>query len=123
MDIKDLKRLKPILESAGNFGALVPNMSYYIFKNRGGKWKTIIIWTKLNMGTMREVDCFVTDYNYDTDTRTGEDSSESNGAGTLSETINRTISNKVDSYLKFEKIENIMAQIYKDLDVLFYGLI
>ena len=40
-------------------------MSYYIFKNRGGKWKTIIIWTKLNMGTMREVDCFVTDYNYE----------------------------------------------------------
>lgn len=62
---KDLKRLKPILESDGNFGTLVPNMSYYIFKNRGGKWKTIIIWTKLNMGTMREVDCFVTDYNYE----------------------------------------------------------
>ena len=58
---------------------------------------------------------YITDYNYDTDTRTGNDSSESNGAGTLSETINRTISNKVDSYLKFEKIENI---IYKDLDVL-----
>lgn len=66
---------------------------------------------------------YITDYNYDTDTRTGEDSSESNGSGTLSETINRTISNKVDSYLKFEKIENIMAQIYKDLDVLFYGLL
>ena len=66
---------------------------------------------------------YVTDYNYDTDTRTGADSSESNGAGTLSETINRTISNKVDSYLKFEKIENIMTQIYKDLEVLFYGLI
>ena len=66
---------------------------------------------------------YITDYNYDTDTRTGNDSSESNGAGTLSETINRTISNKVDSYLKFEKTENIMSQIYKDLDVLFYGLI
>lgn len=66
---------------------------------------------------------YITDYNYDTDTRTGEDSSESNGAGSLSETINRTISNKVDSYLKFEKIENIMAQIYNDLDVLFYGLL
>lgn len=66
---------------------------------------------------------YITDYNYDTDSRTGEDSSESNGEGTLSETINRTISNKVDSYLKFEKIENIMSQIYKDLDVLFYGLL
>ena len=62
---KDLKRLKPILESDGSFGSLIPNMSYYIFKNRGGKWKTIIIWTKLNMGTMREVACFVTDYNYE----------------------------------------------------------
>lgn len=61
---KDLKKLKPILESDGRFAALEPNMSYYIFKNRGGKWKTIIIWTRLNMGTMREIDCFVTDYNY-----------------------------------------------------------
>ena len=40
-------------------------MAYYIFKNRGGKWKAIIIWTKLNMGTMRESDCFVTNYNYE----------------------------------------------------------
>ena len=62
---KDLKNSNQFFESKGNFGSLVPNMAYYIFKNRGGKWKTIIIWTKLNMGTMREVDCFVTDYNYE----------------------------------------------------------
>ena len=62
---KDLKKLRPILESNGSFGKLIPNMSYYIFKNRGGKWHNIIIWTKLNMGTMREVDCFVTNYNYE----------------------------------------------------------
>lgn len=62
---KDLKRLKPILESEGKFGSVVPNMSYYIFKNRGGKWKTIIVWTKINLGTMREVDCFVTNYNFE----------------------------------------------------------
>lgn len=62
---KDLKKLKPILESDGKFGVSVPNMSYYIFKNRGGKWKIIIIWTRLNLGTMRETDCFVTNYNYE----------------------------------------------------------
>lgn len=62
---KDLKRLKPILESEGRFGTLIPNMAYYIFKNRGGKWKAIIVWTKINLGTMREVDCFVTDYNFE----------------------------------------------------------
>lgn len=61
---KDLKSLDPILKSDGSFAALVPNMSYYIFKNRGGKWKAIIVWTKINLGTMREIDCFVTDYNY-----------------------------------------------------------
>lgn len=62
---KDLKRLKPIIESSGRFGMVTPNMSYYIFKNRGGKWKAIIVWTKINLGTMREVDCFVTDYNFE----------------------------------------------------------
>lgn len=61
---KDLKKLEPILNADAKFGTVIPNMSYYIFKNRGGKWKHIIIWTKLNLGTMREVDCFVTDYNY-----------------------------------------------------------
>lgn len=62
---KDLKRLEPILRAEGTFGKLKPNMAYYIFKNRGGKWKSIIIWTKLNFGTMREVDCFVTNYNFE----------------------------------------------------------
>ena len=62
---KDLTKLKPILDCDTSFGINVPNMSYYIFKNRGGKWKSIIIWTRLNLGTMRETDCFVTDYDYE----------------------------------------------------------
>lgn len=62
---KDLKKLDPILKADGKFGTLIPNMAYYIFKNRGGKWKAIIIWTKINLGTMREVDCFVTNYNFE----------------------------------------------------------
>lgn len=62
---KDLKRLSPILSASGKFGSYTPNMSYYIFKNRGGKWKSVIVWTKLNLGTMREIDCFVTDYNFE----------------------------------------------------------
>lgn len=62
---KDLKKLKPILEARGQFNPIVPNMSYWIFKNRGGKWKAIVIWTKINLGTMREIDCFVTNYAYE----------------------------------------------------------
>jgi replicative DNA helicase len=58
----DLKKLKPILE---NGFYEVPNFAYYIFKNRGNKWNNIIIWTKLNMGSMREKDCFVTNENFE----------------------------------------------------------
>lgn len=61
----DLHKLKPILQADGKFGVPTPNMAYYIFKNRGGKWKSIIVWTKLNLGTVRERDCFVTDYNFE----------------------------------------------------------
>jgi replicative DNA helicase len=53
----DLKKLKLILEN-GFYEE--PNMGYYIFKNRGGRWKSIIVWTRLNLGTVREIDCFVT---------------------------------------------------------------
>lgn len=59
---QDLKKLKPILET-GFFKE--PNYCYHIFKNRGGKWKNVIVWTRLNMGTMREVDCFVTNTEYE----------------------------------------------------------
>ncbi len=58
----DLKKLKPILES-GFYE--IPNFAYYVFKNRGNKWNNIIIWTKLNMGNMREKDCFVTNENFE----------------------------------------------------------
>lgn len=61
----DLNKLKPILEADGKFGIPKPNMAYYIFKNRGGKWRSIIVWTKLNLGTVRERDCFVTNYNFE----------------------------------------------------------
>ena len=59
---QDIKKLKPILDS-GFYQ--MPNYCYHIFKNRGGKWKSIIVWTKLNMGTMRELDCFVTNVDYE----------------------------------------------------------
>jgi replicative DNA helicase len=59
---QDIKKLKPILDS-GFYP--IPTTAYYIFKNRGGKWKSIIVWTQLNMGTMRERDCFVTNNDYE----------------------------------------------------------
>lgn len=58
----DLKKLKPLLEK-GFFEE--PNMAYYIFKNRGNRWVSVIVWTKMNMGTVREKDCFVTNNDYE----------------------------------------------------------
>jgi len=58
----DLQKLKPIL---GNGFYTEPNMGYYIIKNRGGKWKSVIVWTKINMGTVREIDCFVTTVDFE----------------------------------------------------------
>jgi replicative DNA helicase len=57
----DLKKLKPIMET-GFYDE--PNMAYYIYKNRGNRWNNIIVWTRINMGTVREKDCFVTDNDY-----------------------------------------------------------
>lgn len=59
---QDLKKLKAIFDS-GFYET--PNYCYHIFKNRGGKWNSIVVWTKLNMGTMREKDCFVTNTEYE----------------------------------------------------------
>lgn len=59
---QDLKKLNSVLTS-GFYE--IPNYCYHIFKNRGGKWNSIIIWTKLNMGTMREKDCFVTNTEFE----------------------------------------------------------
>ena len=57
----DLKKLKPIIDN-GFYD--IPNYCYHIFKNRGGRWNNIIVWTQLNKGTVREKDCFVTNKDY-----------------------------------------------------------
>ena len=75
---------------------------------------------------------YMTDYNYDTDnSSTSSDTSSSSNSNTnnnetynLNEKINKTAPNEMDNYIKFiEKKQNIMTMIYKDLDVLFYGIV
>lgn len=58
---EDLKKLKPIL-SKGFFEK--PNFATFIYKNRGGKFKDVIVWSKFSMGTCREEGLFVTGYDY-----------------------------------------------------------
>ena len=42
-----------------------PNTIHYIFKNRGGKYKGVMVWTCTNLDIMVEKDCFVTNLNYE----------------------------------------------------------
>ena len=71
---------------------------------------------------------YVTDYNYDTNTNS--DTVSSNGSnnildsGNLHETIKRNKVNKMNVYKEFMNNRNsIMKMIYKDLSILFYGLV
>jgi len=57
----DLKKLDALSEDIDNYKQ--PNFGHFIFKNRSGM-SDIIIWTKYNMGNMRETPLFITDYSY-----------------------------------------------------------
>lgn len=74
---------------------------------------------------------YVGNYNYDTDTATGQDSSTSNGTATASGTdnneytkeIRRSPSDKIAIMKEMqENINSIYEMIFKDLDSLFYQL-
>ena len=56
----DHKNLKHILEKGFH---KIPNYSHWIYKNRSGR-NNCIIWTDMDLGTMREQTLFVTDTDY-----------------------------------------------------------
>lgn len=57
---KELDNLNHILERNA---FEKPNYSHWVYKNRGGR-DNIIIWTKMNLGNMRETALFITDMDY-----------------------------------------------------------
>ena len=71
---------------------------------------------------------YVTDYNFDTtnntDTVTSSGTNNILDTGSLHETITRNKVNKMEVYKEFINNKNsIMTMIYKDLSILFYGLV
>lgn len=58
---KDKDALKHILQQG--FSGKEPDFSHWVYKNRAGM-DHVIIWTRMNLGTMREEVLFVTDYDY-----------------------------------------------------------
>ena len=75
---------------------------------------------------------YLTDYNYDTDVSSSNSNTSSNSnsntnnneESNIKETISKIKSRNMEDYKIFlENKQNIMTMIYKDLDVLFYGLV
>lgn len=58
---QDLEYLKEAISQ--NWG-IEPNMCHTIYKNRGSRYKSIRIWTRINLGNVREKVLFVTDDRY-----------------------------------------------------------
>lgn len=63
VDSTDISKLKNILDKNEGFANKQPNYSHWIYKNRSGA-KDVVIWSRMDLGTIREEVLFVTDYQY-----------------------------------------------------------
>ena len=57
------KKIEPVLHKMVNMPA--PNMCHWVYKVRRGQLTRIIIWTKVDLGTMTEQCLFVTNYDFE----------------------------------------------------------
>lgn len=62
--VKELEKVQPIIESLQGFYP-VPNIIYHIYKIRKGKIKNCKVFAYQDLGTMRVIDCFVTNDKYE----------------------------------------------------------
>lgn len=59
----DLAALESVLNNNPNFGA--PTIKLSIYKNRRGRYKSVILWCKADLGTCRIQPMFLTDFLYE----------------------------------------------------------
>ena len=59
----DLASLENVLSRNPNFGT--PNIKLSIYKNRRGRYKSVILWCKADLGTCRIQPVFLTDFTYE----------------------------------------------------------
>jgi hypothetical protein len=59
----DLASLENVLARNPNFGT--PNIKLSIYKNRRGRYKSVILWCKADLGTCRIQPVFLTDFTYE----------------------------------------------------------
>lgn len=60
----ELERVEEIIKKIGKWNPLKPTQIEHVFKNRGGKYKKIRIFRHVNLGNMKTVDLFVTDWDF-----------------------------------------------------------
>lgn len=60
----DWKQLETVITGMPGFGDKKPDFAHWVYKNRAGL-DHIVVWTQMDLGTMRENPLFITDYNYD----------------------------------------------------------
>ena len=61
---KEMERVEEIIKKRGGFNNLKPNRIEHISKSRGTKYKEVRIFQHVDLGTMRIIDLFVTDYDF-----------------------------------------------------------
>lgn len=73
---------------------------------------------------------YVSEYNYDTDTTSAQDFSESHGTSNgqdhniKTEKYKKDINNKIEIYKEFQdNLKSIYSMIFNELEILFYGLL
>ena len=59
----DIKNLSDVIMSMPGFGNKEPDFAHWVYKNRAGR-DHVVVWTQMDLGNMREIPLFVTDYNY-----------------------------------------------------------
>ena len=59
----DLASLENVLSKNPNFGT--PTIKLSIYKNRRGRYKSVILWCKADLGTCRIQPMFLTDFVYE----------------------------------------------------------
>ena len=58
---KELEKLKPFIQ---DYGYKKPNLCFNIYKNRGGTFVMVKVWSYLNLGNMHIENLFATDWNF-----------------------------------------------------------
>lgn len=58
----ELKKVEPIIRNC--FESETPNLLITLYKNRGNKWNSLLVWLYVDYDTMRTHDLFVTDLEY-----------------------------------------------------------